>query len=235
MDTSAAGTSVAGAAATAAVADASLRLGLPVRSAPVSLRPLLSGRTFSGPARPITHLGSVDVFLEVIDDAPRGSVLVVDNGGRTDEACVGDLITLEAHSAGFAGIVIWGLHRDTAQLREIGLPVVSLGATPFGPRRVPPAGRAMRSAFLDGVAVTEDDLVIGDDDGVVFVAPERRDEVLELAAQIQRVEGAQAGRMRAGMSLRAQLDFTAYRARQATEPGYSLRDHLRERGGAIEV
>jgi regulator of RNase E activity RraA len=91
------------------------------------LRALLPGRQFSGPARPITHLGSVDVFLGVIDDAPSGSVLVVDNGGRTDEACVGDLIALEAHSAGFAGIVIWGLHRDTAQLRAIGLPVVRVG------------------------------------------------------------------------------------------------------------
>jgi regulator of RNase E activity RraA len=236
MDTSVAGTAFgAGTAATAAIADASLRLGLPVRSAPASLRPLLPGRIFSGPARPITHLGSVDVFLEVIDDAPRGSVLVVDNGGRTDEACVGDLITLEAHSAGFAGIVIWGLHRDTAQLREIALPVVSLGATSYGPRRVPPAGRAMRSAFLDGVNVTEDDLVIGDDDGVVFVAPERRDELLELAAQIQRVEGAQADRMRAGVSLRDQLDFAGYRARQEVDPTYSLRDHLAQTGGAIEV
>lgn len=221
--------------ATAAVADASLRLGLPVRSAPASVRPLLPGRLFSGPARPVTHLGSVDVFLEVIDDAPAGSVLVIDNGGRTDEACVGDLIALEAHSAGVSGIVIWGLHRDTAQLREIALPIVSLGATPFGPRRVPPGGRAMRSAFFDGAAVTESDLVIGDDDGVVFVAPDRRAEVLELAAQIQLVEGAQAERMRGGVSLREQLDFSGYRARQAVDPAYSLRDHLAERGGAIEV
>jgi hypothetical protein len=93
----------------------------------------------------------------------------------------------------------------------------------------------MRSAFLDGVAVTEDDLVIGDDDGVVFVAPERREELLELAAQIQRVEGAQADRMRAGVSLRDQLDFAGYRARQEVDPTYSLRDHLAQTGGAIEV
>jgi 4-hydroxy-4-methyl-2-oxoglutarate aldolase len=220
---------------TAALADASLRLGHPVRALPHLLRSVLPGVRFSGPARPVTHLGSVDVFLEVIDDAPAGAVLLVDNGGRTDEACVGDLITLEAQAAGLAGIVIWGLHRDTAQLREIGLPVVSLGSTPFGPRRVPPAGRAMRSAFIDGVAVTDDDWVAADDDGVLLVAPEGREKVLELAAEIQRVEGAQAERMRAGHSLRAQLDFSAYRARQATDPGYSLRDHLRQQGGAIEV
>jgi regulator of RNase E activity RraA len=43
----------------------------------------------------------------------HGDVLVVDNGGRLDEACVGDLVALEAKHAGVAGIAIWGLHRDT--------------------------------------------------------------------------------------------------------------------------
>jgi regulator of RNase E activity RraA len=41
-------------------------------------------------------------------------VLVVDNGGRLDEACAGDLVALEAQAAGLEGLVIWGLHRDTA-------------------------------------------------------------------------------------------------------------------------
>ncbi|WP_210506479.1 RraA family protein [Naasia sp. SYSU D00057] len=220
---------------TAAVADASLRVGDPARMAPAALLPLLPGRPFSGPARPVTHLGSVDVFLEVIDDAPPGAVLVIDNGGREDEACVGDLILLEAREAGLAGAVVWGRHRDTGQLREIGLPLHSLGARSFGPRRVPPAGRAMRSAFLDGVAVTDDDWVVGDDDGVLVLGPERRDEVLEAAARIQEVETAQADRMRAGESLRAQFAFADYRRRQAEDPTLTLRRHLEERGGAIEV
>ena len=152
---------------TAAIADATLRLGVPARYAPTGIRPLFPSG-FAGLARPVTHLGSVEVFLEVIDDASPGDVLVIDNGGRDDEACVGDLVTLEAREAGLAGIVIWGRHRDTAQLREIGLPVFSTGSFPFGPRRIPPAGRAMRSAMLDGVAVTESDFVVADEDGVLF-------------------------------------------------------------------
>jgi len=105
---------------TAALADAAVRLGIPIGTAPVSLVPLLPGTPFAGPAAPVTHLGSVDVLLETIDDAPDGAVLVVDNGGRDDEACVGDLMLLEAQRAGMRGAVIWGRHRDTAQLREIG-------------------------------------------------------------------------------------------------------------------
>ncbi|NQX30048.1 RraA family protein [Microbacteriaceae bacterium VKM Ac-2854] len=220
---------------TAAVADAAVTLGVAVRVAPASLRPVLPGVTFSGPAHPITHLGSVDVLLETIDDAEQGGVLVVDNGGRSDEACVGDLITLEAKLAGLSGIVIWGLHRDTAQLREIGLPVHSLGAYPYGPRRVPPAGRAMRAASLDGAAVVEGDLVVADDDGVLILDAARRDEVLATARGIQETEQAQAERMRAGRSLRAQLDFSAYRTQQAADPALTLRRYLQQRGSAIET
>src|SRR5689334_15266326 len=88
---------------TAAVADASVRLGIPAAVAPVALAALLPGRPFEGPAAPVTHLGSVDVLLETIDDAPPGAVLVVDNGGRSDEACVGDLMLLEARLAGMSG------------------------------------------------------------------------------------------------------------------------------------
>jgi regulator of RNase E activity RraA len=56
-------------------------------------------------------------------------VLVVDNGGRADEACVGDLVVLEAQAAGLGGVVMWGLHRDTPEVTQIGLPVFSYGQT----------------------------------------------------------------------------------------------------------
>jgi len=221
--------------ATAAVADAAVRLGIPVGTAPVSLLALLPGRPFSGPAAPVTHLGSVDVLLETIDDAPPGAVLVVDNGGRDDEACVGDLMLLEAATAGMSGAVIWGRHRDSAQLREIGLPVFSRGAHPFGPRRVPPAGTAMRSAFLDGVAVTPDHWIVADDDGITVFAAADRERLFAEALRIQTVEGAQAERTRDGHSLRDQIDFARYRREQAADPTLTLRRYLAANGGAIET
>lgn len=220
---------------TATLADACVRLGVPLRVGPASLRPVAAHPPLAGPARPVTHAGSVDVFLEAIDDAPPGSVLVVDNGGRDDEACVGDLVALEAQGAGLAGIIIWGRHRDTVQLVQIGLPVHSRGPLPPGPRRVPPAGRSMRTAWLDGVEVTEADVIAADDDGVLVIAAAEWPRAVEVARAIQQAELAQADRMRAGASLRSQLDFAGYRARQATEPDLSLRRYLAERGGAIEV
>ena len=115
---------------TAHVADACVRAGVPVRT--VSLTAVVGGRV-AGRVLPAQHVGSVDVFLEAFESAEEGDVLVVDNGGRRDEACVGDLVSLEAKAAGLAGIVIWGLHRDTVDITAIGLPVFSLGALPTGP------------------------------------------------------------------------------------------------------
>jgi len=100
---------------------------------------------------------------------------------------------------------------------------------------VPPAGAPMRSAFFDGVPVVDGDLVVGDDDGVIFVPADRAEEVLAAAAQIVATESAQADRMRAGQSLRAQLDFTGFLDKQAADPTMTLRRHLSEHGGAIEV
>lgn len=220
---------------TAAVADAAVRLGLPVGALPSALRPQVPGPIVSGPAMPVTHLGSVDVILETIDDSPAGAVLVVDNGGRLDEACVGDLIALEAKLAGLSALVIWGLHRDSAQLREIGLPVFSLGALPFGPRRVPPAGRRMPTAFVAGVAITEADHVVADADGVLVVPAERREELFSVAASIFATETAQADRMRDGVDLRTQLRFADYRRKQETDPTMTLRRHLKDTDSAIET
>jgi regulator of RNase E activity RraA len=43
--------------------------------------------------------------------AQPGEVLVIDNGGRLDEGCIGDLTALEAENCGLTGIIVWGAHR----------------------------------------------------------------------------------------------------------------------------
>jgi 4-hydroxy-4-methyl-2-oxoglutarate aldolase len=220
---------------TAHVADACLRAGVPVRCAPAAVRPVEAGSRLAGRVAPARHVGSVDVFLEAFEEARPGDVLVADNAGRLDEACVGDLVVLEASSAGLAGVVVWGLHRDTADLRAIGLPVFSLGATPTGPRRLDPrpAG-ALDSAQVGEWTVDRDDLVLGDDDGVLFLPAARAEELFALAESVRDTERRQADRIRDGVPLRAQVGFDAFLAGRRRVPSLTFREHLRAVGGAIE-
>ena len=127
---------------TAAVADASL-----ARTSGACRPGIRFGRCFpAGPSpgrrgrSPIS--ASVDVFLEVIDDAPPGERPRRRQRRPNRRGVRGR----PHHSRGALGRFRrhrhLGLHRDTAQLRQIALPVVSLGATSFGRvacRR--PAGR----------------------------------------------------------------------------------------------
>jgi 4-hydroxy-4-methyl-2-oxoglutarate aldolase len=217
------------------VADACIRRAVPLRLAPPGIAAVAAGHPIAGRVLPARHYGSVDVFLEALDSARAGDVLVVDNGGRADEACVGDLVALEARAAGLAGMVVWGLHRDTPELAEIGLPVFSYGSYPAGPVRLDerePA--ALASARCGPCLVTGDDLVFADDDGVVFIAAGQAGEILATAHQISQTERAQAQRIRAGETLRQQMAFGDYLARRAAEPSYTFRQHLRRIGGAIE-
>lgn len=214
------------------ICDAALRLELPFAVVEPPLEPAVRGMRACGPARPVTHLGSVDVFLEAIDQAARGDLLVIDNGGRGDEGCIGELVALEAASAGLAGIVCWGRHRDSADLQRIALPVFSLGTCPAGPRELrESAGGPVR---LASTVVRPGDWVFADDDGVVAVGGADVNRLAEQAEAIYGVERRQAERVAGGVSLRAQLRFADYLARRDSQPGLTFREHLRAIGGAIE-
>jgi len=218
------------------VADACLRLGFAMRCPPPEMLPLVSGKPIAGRALPVRHMGSVDAFLSALEGANAGDILTIDNEGRRDEACIGDLIALEAAAAGLAGIVVWGLVRDTAELVAIGLPVYCTGRCPAGPRGL--RTRAVSSeanAQLGSVLVSAGDVVFADDDGVIVVDGANVRAVLDAAAGIAQKERAQADRVRDGLSLRQQFRFPEYLARRVEKPGYTFREHLASLGAAVEV
>jgi regulator of RNase E activity RraA len=188
-----------------------------------------------GRVLPSRHHGSVDVFLEALETARGGEVLVIDNGGRTDEACIGDLVVIEAREAGLAGMVVWGCHRDDTQVVALGLPVFSYGTIPVGPRAATPRGpEALRSARVGAFEVTAQDFVLADGDGAVFAPIDRAEELLEVGRSILRVESEQAERVEAGTMLREQMRFSDYLAERARESSYTFREHLRRLGAEVE-
>jgi 4-hydroxy-4-methyl-2-oxoglutarate aldolase len=219
---------------TAALADACLRVCVEVRAAPSGLHQLLPGTRAAGPVLPVRHAGSVDVFFEAYERS-RGGEVLVDDEGRSDEGCIGDLTVIEAREAGLKGVVVWGYHRDTDELMALGLPVFTYGRMPLGPREARPRqSDALTSARFGEFTVSSADAVLADGDGAVFVPLAHLEELVAAGQTIVKRERAQAAQAEGGKSLREQMRFAEFLSHRERDPSYTFRQHLREVGGEIE-
>ena len=175
---------------TANIGDAQERFGVPRGITPVWSGARVAGRAFTVQTRAGDNL-FVHRALEL---ASPGDVLVVDGGGDTTRALIGDLIGLKAQRAGIAGFVVDGAVRDADALAELGLPVFARAVTPAGPYKHGP-GRLDVAVAIGGVVVTPGDLVVGDADGVVVVRAADVETVLtDAEAVLEREQGKRATR-----------------------------------------
>jgi 4-hydroxy-4-methyl-2-oxoglutarate aldolase len=108
-------------------------------------------------------------------------------------------------------------------------------SVPSGPQRLDPRdSSALRSARFGNFLVEAGDAVFADDDGCLFVAAERVDELLSVTGEIWQRERQQADAIKSGHSLREQLEFALYLEKRAADSSYTFREHLRKISGAIE-
>jgi regulator of RNase E activity RraA len=195
---------------TANVSDALDVLGL--RGVAGALKPLWGiGRTVAGPAVTV-HLtaagetkGARHLGVEAIAVAPRGAILVIDNGGRLDMSCFGGILATAAALGGIEAVVADGACRDIGDYAELSLPVFARSSAVATAR-----GRVMETATnvvvqLDGVQVRPNDLIVGDASGIVVVPRERLAEALEVALRVKAREDEMIGELRAGRAM-AEVD-----------------------------
>lgn len=174
----------------AEVSDALDYFGLP--GSAVGVRPVAGPHKLFGPAFTV-RFGSVDTSQpgtvgDYLDEMPAGSVAVLDNAGRPDCTVWGGIMSqLAAHRA-IAGTVVNGVCRDTQEADAAGYPLFALGRfmrTGKDRVQVDAVGGAVSVA---GVRVSPGDIVVADQDGVVFVPAGRAAEVFERALIMQAVE-----------------------------------------------
>lgn len=126
------------------------------------------------------------MVLKAIKEAEEGDVLVIDAKGYMNNATCGDFIAALAQKMGIAGLVIDGVVRDIAGIRELNYPVFCRGTTTAASDKAG-SGEVNVPISCGGVAVRPGDIIVGDEDGVVVVPQERAEEILQQAqAKLQK-------------------------------------------------
>lgn len=133
------------------------------------IRPLWQGMPrIAGPAYTVRCAPADNLMLHAaIYRAAPGAIIVVQSGDL-DYALAGGNVCAIAQKRGVAGFVLDGLIRDIAEAREMRFPVFARGVIPIpAAKRVP--GSLRTTIQCGGVSVSQDDVVVADEEGIIVV------------------------------------------------------------------
>jgi regulator of RNase E activity RraA len=177
-----------------------------------SIKPRINDKRVVGPAATVLE-AATDEFLppqhalDLIDEAPRGSVIVISIAGGYSEVSVwGGLMTAGAVANEHAGAILDGGVRDIPEIRrDYDFPVFSRSVSPGTTLGRFKTVASQVPVEVGGVIVHPGDLIVADIDGVVVVPKDQAAEVLAMARDIDERELEQAKLIIAEKSLRKGL------------------------------
>lgn len=192
----------------ATVFEASGRQGL----VDLDLHQVIPGSRAAGPARTV-RCGQGDILMvhAAIDRLAPGDVLVLTMPEPKPVALLGELLATQAKGRGAAAVLVDAAVRDTEDLRELGLPVWARWVRVQGAERKA-VGEIDVPVETGGARIAAGDAVVLDGDGVVVVAKDRLDEVLEASRERTDIESAKRARFEAG-----ELSYDMYGLRSTVE------------------
>ncbi len=160
-----------------------------------AIRPMNKGKLV-GPAFTIkVPEGDNLMFHKAMDMAKPGDIFVIDAGGATNRAIFGELMVNYCRIKGIGGIIVDGSLRDYQFINGLDdFPVYAKGVTPNGPYKNGP-GEINTTIVVGGQSVSPGDIVVGDEDGVVFIKPSDAESLLEKVRDVQKKEEMIMGEM----------------------------------------
>jgi len=123
---------------------------------------------FSGVIHTIKCFEDNSLIREVLDTDGQGGVLVVDAGGSTRCAMLGDQLAAKAVKNNWSGIVIYGLIRDSEMINKMSIGVRALGTHPLKSIKKGVGEQSLNLSF-SGVNFVPGDYLYADQDGVIIV------------------------------------------------------------------
>jgi regulator of RNase E activity RraA len=146
--------------------------------------------------KPTKHLIS-----PVIDGISRTDRVLVISGGTAGVSCWGDILANAAKQQDIRGTVIDGYSRDIQGSESINYPLYGRGITMISARNRVIQLDSGCPIEVAGVTVLEDDYVIADRCGTVFIPADKINSVLDLAEKIEARESRMVDAVRSGRSV----------------------------------
>jgi 4-hydroxy-4-methyl-2-oxoglutarate aldolase len=179
---------------TATVHEASGGKGaLSSRIKPISPEMKLCGSALTVKAQPGDNL----VFHKALYVAQPGDVIVADAQGYTEAGPWGEVMAVAACARGITGLVINGAVRDAEAMTALGFPVFARAVCIKGTEKAY-LGAINHPLNLDNITIHPGDLILGDRDGLVVVAREEAETVLEKSLAREEKEKDIMERLRRG-------------------------------------
>jgi RraA family protein len=171
-----------------------------------------SGQKLCGCAVTVrTAPGDNLLVQKALDMARPGDVIVVDGGGYTGQALVGEIMGSLAQQRGIAGFVVDGAVRDLDFIAAHSWPVYSTGVSPRGPSRTGP-GEINGPVTIAGLVIFPGDIIVGDVDGVVAVPRADAAQILHAAQALCEKERAMLAAIARGDLDRSWIDAALHGA-----------------------
>ncbi|MBW6493916.1 MAG: RraA family protein [Burkholderiaceae bacterium] len=131
------------------------------------LRRFDRGGAFAARAHTVkTRPGDNLAIYKALFSLQSGYLLVVDGEGATENALIGDILVGIARSRGCAGFIIDGAIRDSDAIARLEWPCFAKAVTHRGPYKDGP-GTVGEAVSICGQIVNQDDIIVGDADGLV--------------------------------------------------------------------
>jgi 4-hydroxy-4-methyl-2-oxoglutarate aldolase len=171
------------------------------------IRALVPGQRMAGPAFTLrTKPGdNLDVLL-AIDEAPAGSVLVIDGGGTLRVTIWGGTSTVAAQKKRLAGCVTNAAVRDLEEIVAAKFPVFAPGVAVRGTVKDHKGWMGVTICVGD-VMISPGDFVVGDSDGVVVLPADRVEEIAAAAVTQRHKEQDWERRIRNGESFKSIMNL----------------------------
>ena len=144
---------------------------------------------------------TVHLISPVIANITTDDRILVITGGLEGISCWGDILANASAMKGVRGSVIDGMSRDIAGSEAIGYPVYGRGVTMISARNRLIQLASGTPIQVAGVTVHQDDFVIADRCGTVFVPAARINDVLTLAERIADRQESMVQAVRSGQSV----------------------------------